>query len=246
MRLPTALGDFAFDTRNVLKFGRNAPRRSELIWLQASDLRHFLPYGVFDRDTRQGYDQNYASGRVVDVAWPSEHVVCLDDAMDTRFSKPLRLSDLNVEGGDMALAKYRACHEHWVNGKSWSETGIIDLLLDVIARDGRVDGACRNEADLLQRYGKLDAIFENVRRMGRLATRRDLNPKLKRDKGLLGFHIGPDGKTYWNQVKQHRYCIAQILNVPIPGILIYTHRSGLWHLSALRDRSRHIANTLGS
>lgn len=137
------------------------------------------------------------------------------------------------------MLKFRACHDHWVKGMSWQDTGIYDFLLYLISYRGKpVDGGCQTKADLIARYDKLDAVFETIQRDGRFKTKQELGENAFRGRGCIYVHIGPQGEVFWGQGAQHRFSIAHILNLPFPAMLGMTHITGIPALKMLRREAQ--------
>ncbi len=132
--------------------------------------------------------------------------------------------------------KLDACYLHWSDGVSWSDTGIYEVMLDLIAKRGKVDG-CRNLKDVQDRYERLDGVFSTVSEEGRLRVMSAVNPKNFREVGGVYFHIGRDGNPIFGGGGQHRLAIALILGIEhIPAQLGVIHPDALKTLGAYRDR----------
>ncbi|MDA7427502.1 hypothetical protein PGB28_03455 [Primorskyibacter aestuariivivens] len=143
-----------------------------------------------------------------------------------------------VKGGDWDLSvepmrhgpKYRACHARWIEGKNWEETGIYDLHLDRIARKG-VSDECRTLEDIKARYERLDHLFEQVRREGRLRAISQIDSYFRREHGGVFVHIDRHGRPLRYGGGEHRFAIAHILNLPEMPV-----QPGVIHLEAVRGR----------
>lgn len=141
-----------------------------------------------------------------------------------------------VKGGDWDLStlpleespKYHACRAHWVDGTSWEETGIFDLHLDRIARKG-VSDECRSLGDLRARYDRLDRLFEQVEREGRLREACQIDQYFRREHGGVFVHIDRHGNPLRNGGGEHRFLIAHILDLPEMPV-----QPGVIHLDAFR------------
>ena len=57
--------------------------------------------------------------------------------------------------------KIAYCLRHWVEGKSWEESGAYALLQNLIGKKGSADN-CRTY-DVINRYARLDTIMEQVK-----------------------------------------------------------------------------------
>ncbi|PIE12323.1 MAG: hypothetical protein CSA68_12645 [Rhodobacterales bacterium] len=110
--------------------------------------------------------------------------------------------------------QYAACHNHFINGQPWEETGIYDEMERRIAEEGVVD-KCRTRQDIIARYAKLDRLYETVEKEGRLRTRHELRRAFsKRESGGIYCHIGHDGQFLRYRAGNHRFAIARLLKLP--------------------------------
>jgi hypothetical protein len=150
------------------------------------------------------------SGYVVD-RWPPADPVPFDEHVHVRF----------------ALA-------HWRDGVPWEETGAYDYMLEQIASRGRQDG-CFDVDDVRRRYERLDALFETVRREGRLRTRSELDPDVRDEDGGILVHIGPAGEPAIGDSGKHRMTIAKLVGLEVvPARIGYVHRDAIGLLPRLR------------
>lgn len=230
--LPT---DFA----NVVRFGLGAPRVFEQVWIDPNQCQRFIPIkslrnvGLID-----SVKVVETSGRVSECSWPVEDAVSVRSALLSDFRNfPQSEDQLGVF---TSLFKFRVCHDHWVKGVPWSNTGIFDFLLFLVERTGSaVDGGCRTRNDLEKRYERLDTTFDEIQKSGKFKTQRELlASKTFRGRKSIYVHIGPEGEVFWGQSAQHRFAIAHILNLPFPAQLGVTHISGLARLQVLRAQSK--------
>lgn len=159
-----------------------------------------------------------------------------------------RLASGSVQGGDWDrdlikmqdlrkhFPKIDACYLHWSDGLSWPDTGIYEVMLDIIATRGRTDG-CRSLKDIQDRYKRLDKVFATVRRDKRLKVMSEVNPENFREEGGVYFHIGRDGNPIFGGGGHHRLAIALILGIErIPAQLGVIHPAALETLGAYRDQ----------
>lgn len=161
------------------------------------------------RATYAGFDAS-DSGRVIGGGWPSRA--------------------RSIE----EYYKLHACRRHWVDGIGWTETGIIDELLERIRIDGHVDGL-RTIEELEARYRALDEIYEVVRSEQRLRTRRELTDRAVRESDGILVHIGDEGQPIFGHRGGHRFVMALLLNLAIiPAQLGVVHPGGMQALSHYR------------
>lgn len=107
---------------------------------------------------------------------------------------------------------YQCCYEHFVLGKEWSETLVYKIILDNIAINGEKDG-CKNINDVINRYEKLDRIFEDVKTNGYLKSPSQVNPEKKSEKDGIMIHFGRNGEPIFGSQGCHRFAIAKILGL---------------------------------
>ncbi|WP_111498262.1 hypothetical protein [Marinobacter bohaiensis] len=151
------------------------------------------------------------SARVIDQ-WPANRVI--------------RVIDIDT---------IRACLQHWRDGVSWEDTGIIERMMRHIREHGKVD-RLRTLAQVDARYDELDRLFESVIRAGQLSPRQDLIAGNVREEGGPLVHIGPDGAPYFGRKGHHRLAIALAGNLDyLPAQLGVVHVDGLSGLMRLRS-----------
>lgn len=90
------------DLYNISRYGRVAPRKFELIYVNPGRIEHYVPDREIVRLT--GRDRNRASGMVVD--W-------------SRIQNVLELRDQR---------KFMLCQSHWREGRSWEELGYYEFM----------------------------------------------------------------------------------------------------------------------
>jgi hypothetical protein len=129
---------------------------------------------------------------------------------------------------------FEYCVEHWVNGVPWHNVGVYENMEKLIFERGTLDG-CKNIDDIVNRYRKLDEVFEEVRKDNRIKTRKELNSKNFREEGGIRINIGPLGELVFGPGGQHRLYIAIILGLRlIPSMLGCVHVDSINYLSELR------------
>lgn len=131
-------------------------------------------------------------------------------------------------------ASIKACLAHWRDGVAWEDTGIYEVMMDHIRRNGKVD-RLRTLADVKMRYQQLDSVYENVRKTGRLDTREELVPGNFREEGGILVHIGPEGAPFFGKKGHHRLAIALALDLDmIPAQLGAVYKPALAALETYR------------
>lgn len=132
--------------------------------------------------------------------------------------------DLNINLSPIeSHPKYKACLMRWKENIAWEDTGIYEYMLEQIKLKGGPVDSCYSMEDLLIRYEKLDALFEEVKRIGRFKTHKELKLKSFEDSGIL-IHLGRDNQPIFGAGGMHRFIIAKILDLEnIPAILGVVH-----------------------
>lgn len=200
---------FWIDTLNRVRFGPQAPRYAERIWIHPSRCRQYIE--AADLAAQLGARVRQLSGRVVEN-WPEE--------LEQPFENHPKLT---------------YCWAHWREGKDWAESGAIDFMLSRIAVSPTgVTDKCRTTEDVNARFATLDRIWDEVRARGSLPTQQELDPENYREVGGILVHLGPDGDPIFSGAGCHRFAMAMLLDVPFPAQLGCVHVSALKHLPALR------------
>ena len=123
--------------------------------------------------------------------------------------------------------KIMVCVEHFVNGKSWQDSGAIELMSNLIKEMPGAD-SCWNLDDMKHRYRKLDEVFQTVKREGRLRPQSELRPTAFRELGGVYVHIDRHAQPIFGSAGWHRLAIAQILQLKrIPAQLGAVHRHAI-------------------
>lgn len=125
------------------------------------------------------------------------------------------------------VEKIRFSRLRWDQGFSWDETGAYDFSMRMIAQHGgRFDG-CETLEDVVRRYERLDEVFDQVRREGRLRTAAELGGSF-RESGGVYVHIGRDCQPVFSLRGNHRLAIARILSLSLmPAQLGVVHPEAL-------------------
>jgi len=110
--------------------------------------------------------------------------------------------------------KHRAISQRYVEGRRWEET---ELFTDTYRRrfesGETVRGEPTMEALLAQYYGRVDAMFADIKRRGF----RDGRP-------LPNLLIGRSGEVFIGNQGNHRLAMAQVLGIRIAGEIICRHK----------------------
>lgn len=202
---------FWIDAWNRLRFGANAPKYAERIWVDPRQCGKYIE--AADLARHFGASTRQMSGRVV-ATWP--------EFLEQTFDQHPKLT---------------YCWSRWRDNKSWKDAGAIDFMLSRIAisKTGVTD-QCRTPEDVAQRFNKLDVIWSEVKARGSLPSREDLDANNFREVGGVLMHLGPDGEPIFSGAGCHRFAMALMLDAPFPAQLGVVHRSALERLHQLRSR----------
>jgi hypothetical protein len=197
---------------NRLRFGANAPRYAERIWVDPLRCRKYIEAASLARHF--GASARQMSGRVAQT-WPA----FLEQSFDQH-------------------PKLTYCWSHWREDKSWQQSGAIDFMLSRIAvSETGVTDRCRTPEDVVERFNTLDEIWSEVKARGSLPSRENLDADNFREVGGVLIHLGPDGEPVFSGAGCHRFAMALMLDRPFPAQLGIVHRSALQRLSQLRSQS---------
>jgi len=193
---------------NLVYYGVDSPRYGERIFIDPFGCTKFLsPVNV------KSYfgGVRHASGKVFS-SWPSQFIQSLDDNPVLRYSR-----------------------KHFLLGESWQQSGAIDFMMENIKKspNGASDN-CRNIDDVLNRFHELDMAWQEVQSMGRLKTRKEINPKNFREIGGILIHLGPGGEPIFSGAGCHRFAMALALGKPFPAQLGCVHITALEALTHYR------------
>ncbi len=189
---------------------------------------------AFVRDARNRLVHGDKAPLYAERIWvnPQDCVGCLL-GLGNRFSGRVVTSAWPPGGGRLKrvedLEKIRCCVTHWSEGVPWEKTGIFQLIERKIAMSPkRCYDDCRNHQDIVNRYSRLDAIFETVSREGTLRTNKEIVPWVFREKEGVLFHLGPGGTLFFGGSGCHRFAMALVL-----GLTVIPAKTGCVHISAV-------------
>lgn len=210
MALKYQLRAFWIDGCNRLKYGPQAPRYAERIWIRPSDCSRYIE--ARDLTDRLGGKVRQMSGKVVED-WPSD--------LEQPFENHPKLT---------------YCWAHWCDGKDWQEAGAIDFLLGKIAISPTgITDQCSTPEEVWNRYRTLDLIWEGVKAQGYFPTRQELDSGNYREVGGILMHLGPGGEPIFSGAGCHRFAMAMLLDRPFPAQIGCVHTSALESLSRFRS-----------
>jgi hypothetical protein len=197
------------DLNNILRYGLNAPRFCETIWINPQEVEEIIYSSEIQRMT--GNSRHEASGSVVE--W-------------NLTDKPAPLTN---------EFRYNYCIEHWKYGKPWEELGVFDYMATT-KKYGNWSGE-----QIEERFRMLDRAFEEIRNMGRLKTRKEIDPGNFREKDGILIHIGKAGQPYFGGGGFHRLAMAKVLEFDsIPACLGVIDKNALSKLKQLRSPEQQV------
>lgn len=99
------------------------------------------------------------------------------------------------------------CIKHWEKGKSWEELGVIDFM----SKTKKYGDWPREK--IKARFEMLDKAYNETMKLGRLKTRKEINPKNFREEDGILVHIAKDGKPVFGGNGFHRLAIGRVLKL---------------------------------
>ena len=193
----------------------DSPTYQDRIWVNPSDVNHYLSF----RDRKKLFgvrnvDQLF--GNVIHGDWGG-------------YKKDYYKKN-----------SYKHCYQRYINGRSWEDTDRFDDKMKQINLRGRVDG-CSNLPELRKRYERLDKIFKQIKKEGKLRTQEQLSG-IKRyffkGKGEIEILIDEDGTLIHGCGGNHRIAIAKILSLEqIPAKIGIVHPDGIKYLKQYRKKN---------
>ncbi|MEP0548301.1 MAG: hypothetical protein ABJF88_15295 [Rhodothermales bacterium] len=194
------------DLSNIIRYGIDAPRHLELIYVNPRECTRFVQWEV---GSKLGL---HHSGRVVnDVDWDS-------------------ITRNVAESGNIIKLK-----AHWIDGVPWEELSNYQYMLRVAPQRPNGAEGCFTREDVVARYRRLDEMFEEAKRTGRLKTRGEIDPTALREEGGVLMNIGPGGELIFGEAGVHRFTVAWILRIPLPCVIGAVDRCALDHYPKFRE-----------
>lgn len=132
--------------------------------------------------------------------------------------------------------KMVACRQHFEMGKPWEETGIYEYILGQIEkRGGRYDG-CSTIDDVVNRYRRLDVIYDQIRKDGRLRSSGEFGWRFRETGGVV-IHFDRNARPIASGRGAHRLAIARILHLrSLPAMLGVVHRASMRNVDRMQFR----------
>lgn len=194
------------DVANKLKYGWSAPLYKELIWIDPRKIEYMIEREEVKRVS--GLHRSRASGVVID------------------WKKVKNIKPITEE------FRIQYCYEHWKNGKTWEELGVIDHM-----KQTKSYGDWSRDK-IKARFRMLDNAFQEAKNERGLKTRKELDPENFRESGGILVHIGTNGETFFGGNGFHRLSIAKVLELEkIPACVGLVDRGAIKSLEKYRDPS---------
>ncbi|WP_147270441.1 hypothetical protein [Halomonas sp. DQ26W] len=183
------------------EYGNNAPQEGEVIWVNPREISgHMFPDVWKELRRRTGFN----GGALLGGDWDIENIHYME------FTK---------------LDPYLSCYEHWVEGKSWSQTSLYQFYVEKLGRGE----PCRfsSSSALCERYENLDSIFLEVLKDKCMSTKK---------KDLVKVSVARDASLIWGPDGRHRICMAICAGLEkMPAMLGFVHFDAINQLNKLRS-----------
>ena len=206
----TLLRQILRDTVNFSRYGLNAPKSFQRIWVNPMECN----FACHSKDCFD-IDPNYSSAKIISK-WPSDKFIEIE-----------------------SLEKIIYCRKHWEDFLSWEDVGAFKRIqnrLDI----GKVTDHNLSSIDQIKlRFEKLDHVFNEVMKEGRLKTSYEKGASnliySNREYDGILIHIGPNFEPIFGLKGSHRFSIAKITNTIFPAQLGIIHKDAIQHLVDLKS-----------
>ncbi|WP_201170790.1 hypothetical protein [Halorhodospira halophila] len=226
-----ALRIYREDVKNFLRFGKDAPKKYQLIYVPTKQIS--LTLSILPRppvlskvyspeEVQIGPRPLHGPNVIVPGDWDKAVLPIMENRIVARTVRKLE------------------------TGKSWEAVGEIDLMKRLIHICGEEDG-CRSLKDLVRRYRALDELFAVVWSGRHLLPQSVATKGQFRERGGIGLAVSRTGQLILGDNGNHRLAAARYYGVPmVPACLQVVHvdfvRTGGWQ--AMLDESRQYIRTL--
>lgn len=136
------------------------------------------------------------------------------------------------------MIKIKACLDHWREGISWEESGIYEYMEDLIAKKSRRIDGCHSRTDIVNRYARMDLIYQEIKTDKRLKTafERGVTTDPALEPSGVVIHFGRDGEPLFSGSGHHRLSIAIALGLTEMPVML-----GAIHPRALPKIQKRLA-----
>lgn len=127
--------------------------------------------------------------------------------------------------------KIQYCINHWREGVPWDEMGVLEFLKTNSRKHRR-----KSDEEISERFNKLDEAFKEVKKEGRLKTRKEIDPANYREQDGILVHIGRDGEPFFGSCGNHRLAMALVLDFnKIPAWIGLVDKDSIKYLDKYRE-----------
>jgi hypothetical protein len=210
------------DIKNRIRYGPSAPIFAERIWVNPQHCAMTLI----------GFDQKH-SGKVIESFWPIKQAIPVHEIPKIKFCVGHWVKGLSWED--------TGAYKHWIKGIPWTDTTVYKHMQNIDNKPygtELIDSETAGYNDIpmhlmginsiIKRYENLDLAFEQVKREGRLKTRKEIRADNYLENGGILIHLGPNGTPFFGGGGIHRFAMSLILELPIIPAQI-----GCVHISAI-------------
>lgn len=179
-----------------------------------------------------------AGNNIITVS-PNQIQYCTIHDMDPRYVYGGRWDKAVISFN--SLDRVQGIKDHFVNDRPWSETRYYRKMMRNYVNENRSWRGIRTEEDLLDFFGRVDDLYENIRKNGYKSQeqlQRDTENYQRQvsvqngDKGdssrlinEIGVSIGRNGEILHQNQGRHRLSISQVLDISrIPVYVIGRHK----------------------
>ncbi len=130
--------------------------------------------------------------------------------------------------------RFRYSIERWKENRDWHEIGVFEYM-----KTETVKYADYSQDQLEERYETFDNLFKEIKKDGRIKTRKELNASNFREENGILVHIGKDGELLFGGIGFHRFSIAKVLGLQmIPCCIGVVDKNSIHLLKKFRSPDR--------
>ena len=221
-RLSRKLRIFCFDAKNMVLYGRSAPRKFMLMYVRTGE----IPQSAARRES---FPVN--PKRTAEVVLPGNW-----DLMPAERG-----------WGESMSPILQGLRTRIMEGVAWSHTGLVDRMEKLIEENASAIDGCRDREDVLRRYHKLDEVISFASKTRTLRSQSSVS-KTFRELGGIDVAIGRNGDVLRVGGGNHRLAIAILLELPVIPVCVnavhpFALKSRKW--SGVLKRSKRLAELCG-
>lgn len=195
---------------------------------------------IFIKDFRNKLTYGLDAPLYMELIWvdPSEITTALgkNEVLEATGMQRNKASGVVVDWNNVASPyplsdefRIRYCHDHWVEGKSWQELGVFEHM-----QQTRKYGSWPL-TKIKERFEMLDRAYDETKQLGRLKTRKEMEPDNFREKDGILIHIDDQGKPVFGGNGFHRLAISKALQLSkIPACIGMVDKGAVEYLKRYR------------